>query len=420
MGTKLKVNDFSSIKQAELELAQLTILIGPSASGKSVLSKLIFFFNHILVEQIAVLEDLKNIEHFKEVIKTNFKDWFPVDAWGGGKFVIDYEAGLFQVKISRIEYRKKLGDNIRVWLSPFFEAMFNGALESYKSLPASSQAGDYPFDTTWHLRRSLTEALKKGLKDDYHELQTFIPAGRSFFTSVGKSIAAFEHGRVLDPLIVRFGKFYANLRERENFRAVSRQQRDAAWSEALDKVMDGKMVAERSREYLQTPDGRRIPTSAMSSGQQELMPLILAIRSRSTVWERYQQLIFVEEPEAHLFPSSQSAIIEVFTAMLSLAKTKIRLVLTTHSPYVLAKINNLIKARQVAGSRRSKRYAEVANVVAENSWIASSSVAAYAINCGVLHSIKGEDGLIDAEYIDEVSGEMANEFSALLGIEVSK
>jgi hypothetical protein len=39
----------------------------------------------------------------------------------------------------------------------------------------------------------------------------------------------------------------------------------------------GELKFERKRDYRQTSDGRQIPFSFMSSGQQELLPLILYI-----------------------------------------------------------------------------------------------------------------------------------------------
>lgn len=421
MSTRLSVSDFSCIKNAELDLADLTVLIGPSASGKSVLSKLVFFFNSILIDQFVVMEEKKGIDYLKEHLKEKFKDWFPVDAWGGEKFCIAFEAGDYQIRLTRIEYRGKLGENMRIWFSPFFERQYDAALKSLKNIDNDNDVVDVQsMEPFWRVRSAAIESLQKALSRDFHELQTFIPAGRSFFTSVGKSIAAFEHGRILDPLIVRFGRIYASLKERGSARLRNAGYLDSRWTEKLTRLMDGKLVTERSKEYLQATDGRKIPISALSSGQQELLPLILALENRAEAHaiRRFQQLVFIEEPEAHLFPSSQSALVEVFAFFLNAANGKSRLFLTTHSPYVLAKINNLIKARQIAGRRGSKKFKAVDAIVPEGAWISGSGVRAYAIIDGHLSHIQDEnDGLIEASYLDDVSGEIATEFSRLLAVE---
>nr|WP_192268581.1 ATP-binding protein [Pseudoxanthomonas sp. PXM01] len=422
MTTRLTVSEFSCIKKAEVELSDLTVLIGPSASGKSVISKLTYFFNSLLAEQFYAIEDSKGLDSFKELVKERFKEWFPVSAWGGKKFCIEFEAGAYQVRITRIEYRKKLGENIRIWFSSYFEDQFRKALLLTESIRANSpEIEGQALEAFWKVREEVTGNLRENLGRDFPELQTFVPAGRSFFTSIGKSIAAFEHGRVLDPLTVRFGRLYTALKERGPLNYGS-DGVDTKWLNKLNDLMCGKLVADRSAEYLQASDGRRIPLSALSSGQQELMPLVLAIKSRAGihVTRRFQQLVFIEEPEAHLFPSAQSSLVEVFGSFLSMSKGRSKLFITTHSPYVLAKINNLIKAKQVAGSKRSKKFLAVDKIVSEVNWIDGSRVNAYAINNGVVINIQDvEDGLIEASYLDDVSGDIAQEFSKILSVEYS-
>ena len=423
MATRIKVSDFSCIRSADMRLSNLTVLIGPSASGKSVLSKLIFFFNSILTDQFSALEDMTGIDGFKEQIKSRFKDWFPVEAWGQKKFCIEFEAGDFKIRITRIEYRKKPGENIRIWFSPYFEQQYAiAAVYTKAALGEEQLVSNQAFDVLWKVREAIVQNLQRDLGSDFHELQTFIPAGRSFFTSVGKSIAAFEHGRVLDPLILRFGRLYAALRDRNSMHR-DQAEVDPEWGSAFDRLLDGKLVSERSREFFQASDGRKIPLSALSSGQQEMVPLVLALRARARTQlvKRYQQLVFIEEPEAHLFPAAQSVLVEQFCVLLNAARGRMRLFVTTHSPYVLAKVNNLIKAHQVGGSKKSRAYAEVDKIVDDRAWIDAANVTAYAMHDGDLIDIQDPfDGLIEGDYLDQISSEMSVEFSKILGVEARK
>lgn len=424
MSARLVVKDFSCIVSAEIDISSLTVLIGPSASGKSILSKLIFFFNDLLNDQWQTIEEGKGLDNFKTLVKEKFKEWFPVEAWGEGKFQIEFYAGDYQVRISRIEYRKKLGDNMRVWLSPYFEEQYAVALSAFKEAARLSEGrmmDSREVRASYELRERLRKINRKRLGDNHVDIQTFIPAGRSFFTSIGKSIVAFEHGRILDPLILRFGRFYAGVRDRRY--APPQARVTTLLSTRLDSLMSGALVFERNKEYLRTPDGRKVPLSAMSSGQQELMPLVLALKNRATLLEHgdFQQMLFVEEPEAHLFPSSQSALVELFSHFLAHSKGRARMILTTHSPYVLAKINNLIKAREVAGSRKGTRKAAlIQEIIKEEYWFDGAKLRAYAIKDGTVCRIQDmDDNLIEAEYLDEVSGAIASEFSRILGVEFS-
>ena len=74
--TTLTVKDFSCVDEAEIQLAQLTVLIGPQASGKSVISKLVYFFYDILNRQFSDLEDEQTLEEFRSALSDEFKKWF--------------------------------------------------------------------------------------------------------------------------------------------------------------------------------------------------------------------------------------------------------------------------------------------------------------------------------------------------------
>ena len=128
-----------------------------------------------------------------------------------------------------------------------------------------------------------------------------------------------------------------------------------------------------------------------------------------------RDLMFIEEPEAHLFPSTQSKLIEILAELVD-APDKPRLFVTTHSPYTLAKLNNLIKAGELA-SRGDEMAERVEDVVPKRSWLPPHSVRAYAISDRELVSIMDESGLVDATYIDEISNEISNQFLDLLAIE---
>jgi hypothetical protein len=254
----------------------------------------------------------------------------------------------------------------------------------------------------------------------------FVPAGRSFFTSVGKAVAAFEHGRILDPLTLRFGRLYAQFRENRSLYIERTHSSTRKFMAALNDIFGGELLEERGTEYVVTADGRKIPLSALSSGQQELLPLITVLPFLGFGrHEKQRALIFIEEPEAHLFPRAQSQLVEALAALASASHSALRMVLTTHSPYVLSKFNNLIRAGQLARRFRDKdqykaKKAALDKLIAPSSQIAEHRLQAYAIVDGTLKKIVGKDGMIDAEYLDEVSGDISHEFSELLKLEFAE
>jgi predicted ATPase len=61
--------------------------------------------------------------------------------------------------------------------------------------------------------------------------------------------------------------------------------------------------------------------------------------SRSKRKEKGYDILFIEEPEAHLHPEVQVLLMEIFT---KLVKSKVKIFITSHSNYMFNKINNII------------------------------------------------------------------------------
>jgi hypothetical protein len=173
-------------------------------------------------------------------------------------------------------------------------------------------------------------------------------------------------------------------------------------------------------EHLRCSDGRLIPFSYLSSGQQEVMPLV---RTIDFLLESTGEMgmVYIEEPEAHLFPEAQSQLVS-FLASLLFENAKDTLFLTTHSPYVLSKLNNLLKAGQIvdasgASDKGHKVVARVEQIMHGRNWIKSNDVTAYAIENRNTVDLKDETGLISTDYIDRISDEMALQYNLLLGVQ---
>ena len=111
---KLRVHNFSCIDEAELEIGKLTVLIGPQASGKSVLCKLAYFLIDCAKTQERTLRRLQTYETFIEDLKARFCEWFPIGAWGHKKFVIDLTIGEYSICLTRKSYKGKPSDDFRV------------------------------------------------------------------------------------------------------------------------------------------------------------------------------------------------------------------------------------------------------------------------------------------------------------------
>jgi len=87
--------------------------------------------------------------------------------------------------------------------------------------------------------------------------------------------------------------------------------------------------------YLNMRSGKRLSLPQAPSSIRAALPVALALASRGE-----PDVVFIEEPEAHLHPRAQRLIARLIArAVNELGKT---VVLTTHSDYILYTINNLI------------------------------------------------------------------------------
>lgn len=75
---KLTVKNFSVIKEAELEFGKITVLIGPQSSGKSLLCKLVYFFEqHVSELFFDGGRNQASLYQTEEQIIQSFLSYFP-------------------------------------------------------------------------------------------------------------------------------------------------------------------------------------------------------------------------------------------------------------------------------------------------------------------------------------------------------
>ena len=129
----------------------------------------------------------------------------------------------------------------------------------------------------------------------------------------------------------------------------------------------------------------------------------------------YRSDLFIEEPEAHIFPSTQKAFSYSLAGMLNGQKEHFCFI-ATHSPYMMASFNNLILAGELAA--KSKDMAEkVEERFAKRQMLRWKDVAAYSMQDGRAISIMDEDMMmISSEALDSASQEIADDFNLLLSL----
>jgi AAA ATPase domain len=444
---KLSVKNFGPIKNATIEVNALTVLIGEHASGKSTLAKLVYYFKSIkkdLVElarldpneinQIKVLNTLREKFYLYFGSTRRLADDFSVQFYFDEKKYIRLEGSPLRVQLSPSNWASTLADEIRD-AAPAVN-FFRSRNEFEAALNAEEK-----------LDHKLCEFL-----GDYTE-PFFIPAGRNITTSYPQNFldTFFQQlPQLTAPKIDEEGNMLRNDAQKINLYLIREFiGKTSLWKEVfkgepfasflrnsknsklllgeVEKLLKGSYrVNDRQGEHLVLSDGKVIFLENASSGQQEsiriIQDVILSIFYGKAVFR------VIEEPEAHLFPSGQESIIKLLVGLLNSfadhdSKNQSCVLITTHSPYFLSIINNMILAGMLNDAPRNDD--DVAKAGFHPIFrLLSSQVSAYMISAdGDCHSINHsttespEWGMIGGNVLEDFWNTIQTQFDNLMEVE---
>ncbi|MGI0493184.1 AAA family ATPase [Alkalinema pantanalense CENA528] len=429
MTERLLVRNFAGIQNLEIEVKRINVLIGPQASGKSICAKLLFYFKRLIEQYFLAAEINQTQEEVDAHYRGVFEAYFPPESWGKEAFYIRYEISPIFIEINGCQFGE---ETFSLKYSDVFSAGFT-ALRKTVDRAAERVNSQLPSEVleVWarpalnrsFLKRSWLGSLPKVIGEEVGFSQLLIPAGRAFFAILQVNIFSFlSSNNSLDPFLREFGAIYENLKD-ARLGERGRAEGDNAEIEAeirrlIEASLCGKHVRERQKDFFESEDGRRINVANSSSGQQETLPLTIVLAALPAMaTAKSGQTVYIEEPEAHLFPRAQRSIVELIATVFNYRRNYLQFFITTHSPYVLTALNNLLQAGILYGEAEGEMERQLAQVVPRYKALVQGDLAAYVVENGTARSIiSAETGLIDAAVIDSVSNELAIEFDRLLDL----
>lgn len=177
----------------------------------------------------------------------------------------------------------------------------------------------------------------------------------------------------------------------------------------IKKVLRGTYRYSNGEEQIVLDDGKYVKINFSSSGQQECVWILNLLFYYFL--QQKQVLFIIEEPESHLFPESQKYITE-FIALVNNCNHSV--VLTTHSPYVLGTLNNLLYANTIQPQYSKK----VSKVIPESLWLNFNHFDSWFVKNGTIENcMDPEIHMIQNERIDEISIVINNDFDKLLDLQ---
>jgi predicted ATPase len=424
---KLIIENFAGLKSVTIETSPVTGLIGPQASGKSIIAKLLYFFREIAsLLPNAVLIDLEGKQYNQKCCE-RFLSYFPIETIAVSEFSIKYATNGHEVHVAFSMGKAEQKQTLSLAWDKFYEEILEKYAQRKQQLfqAKADVETEELVDADDTIRYEMVAEISSVLGKWANYEQIFIPAGRAFFSQLqGTVFSQLQSGGSLDPFSVAFGSFLEKTKSMlagsgfyKPAEGHSRFQRQnyADFRKRLFAVLNAKLLKIERQEILEFSDGRRIPIAQASSGQQEILPLLLLLARFYSRKHQRGRAVYIEEPEAHLFPSTQKAIVEFITRSFRMRDDEMTLVITTHSPYILTSINNLLQAGRVYSEASTQTLKKLERIVPVDQILKPGEVGFYALESGEARRIMDrETGLINGDAIDQVSDDIAIQFGELL------
>lgn len=285
---ELTVKNFGPIKEAHITFGDLTFLIGPQASGKSLSLELL----KLIVDKQHIISTLRNYNYIlsktdaKKILECYFGEGL------SGLFrettEISYSENPFSSQdLLRVLANQKASERQR-------ESVFYVPAQRILSIADGRPKNFMEFDTsTPYVLRRFSETLRIFMQGGLGNPDTIFPMRNRLKGGIKGSInsSIFHNAKVV-----------------------------------LDKTSD-------QRKMKLEIGNMRIPFMAWSAGQKEFMPLLLAVYCLSgpptqVVNKSDYKWVIIEEPEMGLHPR---AILSVLLELIELMQSGYKVVISTHS-----------------------------------------------------------------------------------------
>lgn len=422
---ELIIRKLGPIEYMKLSVKNFMIFTGAQASGKSTAAKSIFFFKNIkniLLTQIRkkyLLERELNISLKNRLIReirANFLQIF------GTTWCMDREMSMKYKYFDELSIEVFLKEDPRkpnyIWVD--FSEMLSQKLEELDKNIKSEDLNDLDV-----LRKKIDDIFK----DEYEVI--YIPAGRSMITLLSSqwnyiySSMDDSQKRSIDYCTQSYLENILKLKLSFNIplemmvdniiKTTNRKINKELLYQAIKlmkNVLKGEYITAEGEERLQISKERYIKINFASSGQQEVVWILNTLFYY--LLNNKKAYFIIEEPESNLFPNAQKLVIE-FIALIKNKGNKI--LITTHSPYVLGTVNNLLYADKISKEKSVLKH-EIEKIISANIWIDFCNFAAYFLENGKSEEcIDKEINGIKNEVIDGASEDINIDFDKMVALE---
>jgi len=242
------------------------------------------------------------------------------------------------------------------------------------------------------------ELISKKTTTELHHYSIYIPTERFLISILNHSALEFMNNSLTLPKsVTQFGTYFQNAKN---------ELKSEISIEFLDIIYTNK----NGDDTIQS-SSKKLQLQESASGYQSVIPLFLVMKYYAE--QVGTKTIIIEEPELNLYPKTQNNLVNVLAMFANINNNN--LVVTTHSPYILTALNNLLLAGHL--SNRNVNDNDISEIIPKGSWIHPNNFAAYHIENGTVKSIFDEKTqLITETELDSASEIINSNFDELMNI----
>ena len=397
--SRIKIKNFGPIQEGFLEndgwidVKKVTVLIGDQGTGKSTVAKLISIFSWIEKDLFrsngSTLRYRKQERNFNSLLEYHrINDYLKEDT------VILYEGDAYKIGYQRGQNLDIQKINSNAYSLP--KITYYPAERNFVSSVRQTKNSNKQSFKLW------SESLQE-FKEIFQESKENLREREMLNLPIGNAV--LEYNKLNDILYVKGVDYKIQLADSASgFQSFVPLFVVANYVSELPEK--GKEMDEQQRETFKKESVKILNDKTYTEEQKRILLSNLAAQ-----FNVKRTLNIVEEPEQNLFPNSQQKLINSLIEYNNSTEGN-RLIISTHSPYILSSLNNSILAEEVF-----EKTGKSIDAYGKENRVAFADVSAYQLDNGRIRDIKDyETNLINAEAIDSCSDVINSDFDRLLDL----
>ncbi len=376
----LLIKNFGPIKEANIELKPLLILIGGQGTGKSTIAKVLSICRDVLWYNFIVKEE----KVFTPFLEAGIYEYFQDDSYiefHERTVTVIYKEKKFSVDIKGVSQKEIKEGGI-----------------THLIIQSSIKLLGIEGDLTPEIMKENINLIRANARTSL-----YIPAERNIAGSLSESLASMLIAKIpMSNTIIEYIGLFEKAKKQFPIYSVPFLQLSFSKTEKEENI-----IIQTDRQE------KKVSLKACSSGIQSVLPLLMVI-DYSLKAGCFAHFI-VEEPEQNLFPTNQMELLRFMIEKINSQNPIENLTITTHSPYLLSVLNISILAAIVAKDKELSK--QVDEILPAEKRIDPDKVAVYALgneeNVYCKSVINKETGTIEQNYLDSVSDILGSEFNQL-------